>query len=614
MNMQPIPTTWTTGTTEVFKTGTWRAALPRHIRAPSPCHAACPVNGDIAEWIGRARARDFRGAWEILTRHNPFPAIAGRICHHPCEAACNRGGFDEPLAICKLERFVGDVAIERGWAFEPPAVERAERIAVVGGGPSGLSAAFQLRRRGYRVTLFEARPALGGLMRYGIPSYRLARSVLDAEIERIVALGVDVRCGEPLATGADLERMRGEFDAVYLATGAQRPKRLPQLDYAQPWAIDGAEYLARSNAGAPPALGRRVVVIGGGSAAFDAARSARRAGHEVTIVALEARAQLPAQREEVVEALEEGIVLVDGAMLVDAAHVPEKTINADALVSPPFEKGGPGGICPFGGAEGIPPAPRYERGVKARNADEAFPATRQNYPESVEAGEGAGAVVLRCVRVRFEPGAQRDRFTVTPIAGTEFTLAADAIVTSIGQDPDLAPLRSLEAHGALLSVDARGATSAERVYAGGDLASMARFVTEAVGMGKRAALEIDRALRRLPRQAQDAESVVALAAINTWYYPKQPRAVEARLDAAQRLACATEVQLGLEFEQALAETERCFSCGTCIFCNNCVDFCPDLAVKRNGAGFTVLADYCKGCGLCVRECPTGSMKMVEEAR
>ncbi len=547
MTMQPIPTTWTTGTTEVFKTGTWRAALPRHIRAPSPCHAACPVGGDIAEWIGRARARDLRGAWEILTRHNPFPAIAGRICHHPCEAACNRGGFDEALAICKLERFVGDAAIEQGWAFEPPAVELEERIAVVGGGPSGLSAAFHLRRRGYRVTLIEARGALGGLMRYGIPSYRLARSVLDAEIERIVALGVDVRCGEPLATHEDLERLRGGFDAVYIATGAQRTKRLPQLDYAQPWVVDGADYLARGNAGAPPALGKRVVVIGGGSAAVDAARSARRAGHEVTILALESRAQLPAQREEVVEAIEEGIALVDGAMLRAVRH-------------------------------------------------------------------GDAGLQLDCIRVRFVLGAHRSQFTVEPIAGSEFSFAADAIITSIGQDPDLTPLAGLDAHGALLKVDARGATSAERVYAGGDLASMARFVTEAIGMGKRAAIEIDRELRALPRQAQDAEPVVALAAINTWYYPKQPRAPASRLDAEERLARGAEVQLGLDIEQALAETQRCFSCGTCIFCDNCVDCCPDLAVKRNGAGYTVLGDYCKGCGLCARECPTGSMKMVEEAR
>ncbi|GAB4481973.1 MAG: NAD(P)-binding protein [Burkholderiaceae bacterium] len=521
--------------------------MPRHIRAPSPCHAACPVNGDIAEWIGRARERDFRGAWEILTRHNPLPAVAGRICHHPCEAACNRGGYDEPLAICKLERFVGDLAIERGWRFDAPAVERAERVAVVGGGPSGLSAAYQLRRRGWRVTLFEARPALGGLLRYGIPSYRLARSVLDAEIDRIVALGVDVRCGAPLATPEELARLRGEFDAVFLATGAQRTKRLPQLDYTQPWVVDGAEYLARSNAGAPPALGKHVVVVGGGSAALDAARSARRAGHDVTIVALESRAQLSAQRDEVVEALEEGIALIDGAMLAAARR-------------------------------------------------------------------GDAGLRLDCIRVRFAPGVQRGQFTVEPIAGSEFALNADAIVTSIGQDPDLAPLRTLEADGALLKVDARQATSAEHVYAGGDVASTARFVTEAIGMGKRAALEIDRVLRALPQVASDVEPAVALAAIATFDYPKRPRATESRLDAAQRLACATEVQLGFDVERALAETQRCFSCGTCIHCDNCVDYCPDIPVQRDGAGYVVLADYCKGCGLCVKECPTGSMKMVEEVR
>ena len=217
----PVPTTWTTGTTEVFKTGTWRTALPQHIQAPSPCHAACPVNGDIAEWIGRARERDFRGAWQILTRHNPFPAVAGRICHHPCEAACNRAGFDGSLAICRLERHVGDYALAERLAFAPVETTRSERIAVVGGGPSGLSAAFHLRRSGYAVTVFESRPELGGLMRYGIPSYRLARSVLDAEIARIVALGIDVRLGEALTTAEEFERLRNEFDAVYLSIGAR---------------------------------------------------------------------------------------------------------------------------------------------------------------------------------------------------------------------------------------------------------------------------------------------------------------------------------------------------------------------------------------------------------
>jgi NADPH-dependent glutamate synthase beta subunit-like oxidoreductase len=552
-----VPSIWTTGTTEVFKTGTWRSALPQHIHAPSPCHASCPVNGDIAEWIGRARARDFRGAWEILTRHNPFPAVAGRICHHPCEAACNRAGFDGSLAICRLERHVGDEALAEGWAFAPIDAPRKERIAVVGGGPSGLSAAFHLRRRGYAVTLFESGPELGGLMRYGIPPYRLARSVLDGEIARIVALGIEVRCGESMETPEDFERLRAEFAAVYLAIGARCQKRLPRLDYTRPWVMDGADYLAQANAGAPPVLGKRVVVIGGGSAAIDVARSARRAGHEVTILALESVAQMPAQPEEVAEALEEGIVLSDGAMLTEA-------IDA-----------------------------------------------------------GSAGLSLKCVRVRFEASASRGQFTVTPVADGEFSFDADAIVPAIGQDPELAPLEAaLEINGALIKADPRQATSLERVYAGGDVSSMARFVTEAIGMGQRAAREIDRVLRGSAPDADgadagadpDAEPIVPLAAINTFYYPGQARAVEARLPVAERLASGAEVQIGFDLEGALAETERCFSCGTCIQCDNCVHYCPDLAVKREEDGYVVLTDYCKGCGLCVKECPIGAMKMTEEDR
>ena len=555
--MQVIPTTWTTGTTEVFKTGTWRSALPRHIHAPSPCHAACPVEGDIAEWIGCARTGDFRQAWEILTRHNPFPAIAGRICHHPCESACNRAGFDASLAICRLERYVGDRALEERWAFAPIATAYPERIAVVGGGPSGLSAAFHLRRRGYAVTLFESRSELGGLMRYGIPAYRLPRAVIDGEIARLVATGIEVCCDEPVETADHFERLRAEFDAVYLAIGARCQKRLPRLDYTQDWVMDGADYLARSNAGTPPRLGKRIAVIGGGSAAIDVARSARRAGHEVTVIALENASQMPAQREEVVEAREEGIALVDGAMLREAVD------------------------------------------------------------------SGNAGLSLQCVRVRFEPGAQRGAFTVTPTPDSEFVLEADAIVPSIGQDPDLAPVRAaLAADGALLRVDERQATSGERIYAGGDVASMARFVTEAIGMGKRAAVEMDRVLREGADGRHDGhresdvqtEPVVVLAAINTFYHPKRGRPAEHRLDPARRLVSCEEVQKGLDAEQALAEAGRCFSCGSCILCDNCVHYCPDLAVKREADGYVVLADYCKGCGICVKECPTGSMKMTEETR
>jgi Pyruvate/2-oxoacid:ferredoxin oxidoreductase delta subunit len=256
---------------------------------------------------------------------------------------------------------------------------------------------------------------------------------------------------------------------------------------------------------------------------------------------------MPAQREEVLEAREEGVALCDGAML---------------------------------------------RGV----------------------AEDGAALRLACVRVNFEAGARRGQFTVTPVPGSDFTLDADAIVSSIGQDPELAPLAALAADGALLQTDAQGATSAPGVWAGGDLASMARFVTEAVAMGERSALAIHRQLSGEARSGDGVEAVVTLANINLHYHPAQARPAEPRLAPAQRLEHDAEVQLGLDIAQALAETVRCFSCGTCTHCDNCVDYCPDLAVQPADGGYTVLTDYCKGCGLCVKECPTGSLKMQEELR
>jgi Pyruvate/2-oxoacid:ferredoxin oxidoreductase delta subunit len=218
--------------------------------------------------------------------------------------------------------------------------------------------------------------------------------------------------------------------------------------------------------------------------------------------------------------------------------------------------------------------------------------------------------------VNFVPGATRGEFRVEPIEGSDFALRADAVLSCIGQDPALAPFGEvLPPNGALLDVDARTqATSADGVWAGGDVASLARFVTEAIGMGQRAALDIHRHLAGESATDSAEGAPVPLSSIATWYHEPAARAVAPVVPADERLRSDNEVQLGLEIEQALAEGARCFSCGTCITCDNCVAVCPDLAVKRVGDGYEVLAEYCKGCGLCVRECPTGSMTMVEERR
>lgn len=542
------PPIWTTGTTDAIKTGTWRAALPEHRDAPSPCKNACPVNGSIAVWIQHAKEGRYREAWLSLMDNNPFPSVAGRICHHPCETACNRNKFDEPVNICRLERVVGDMAIEAGWEFPKPGSSRNERVAVVGGGPSGLSAAFQLRRRGFAVTLFESQPALGGLMRYGIPEYRLPKHVLDAEINRILAMGVEVRCDAKIDSAEDYKRLSKEFDFVYLATGAGVPKRLPTLDYAQAWAMDGAEYLARTNSGEVPYRGKRVVVIGGGSAAMDAARSARRHDNTITILSLEPENMMPAQREEVVEAKEEAITLCDGAML--------KSVTAEA-----------------------------------------------------------DGLTLNCIKVGFTPGSVAGQFKIEPLAGSEFALKADTVISSIGQDPDLKPLADLVAcDGALVRVDAKQRTSDGKILAGGDVSSMARYVTQAIGFGKRAAAAIEAGLVSTPAEPDGSEPEVGIETINTHYYAHEDRRQERHVAPAERVRNFDETTLGLEMQEALEETDRCFSCGNCIFCDNCFYYCPDMAVKKVEGGYEIRTDYCKGCGLCAKECPTGSIAMREEMR
>ncbi len=545
MNQQPSPL-WTNASSLLRKTGTWRSARPDYRLSPSPCLGACPVNGRIAEWIGLVNNGDIKGAWLTLVDNNPFPAIAGRICHHPCETACNRQHMDSAIGICALERYVGDFAMGEGWSLPVPDNENSKSVAVIGGGPAGLSAAYQLRRLGIKVTLLERGSQLGGLLRYGIPAYRLDKKIVDYEIKRILDMGVEVKLSASVKDHHALQKLHDEYDAVYLATGASQPKALPMLDYSRSWVLDSAEFLAATNAGEPCLLGQKVVVIGGGSAAMDVARTARRLGKTVILISLEPEHLLPAQRAEVDEAIEEGVEFVSATQM--------QSINRDG-----------------------------------------------------------DSLILECMRINFNPGEERGLFTIEPIPGSEFQLRVDAIIPSIGQDADIARWQSLlESDGRVVKTGQRWQTSTPGIFAGGDVASMDRFVTEAIGMGKQAAVEIGRYLGQLTSDSTVNTPETGFSDINTHYFPAAERSRQVNLEAPDRLQHFDEVQQPLGEDSALAEACRCFSCGSCIYCDNCYLYCPDMAITKLHRGYELKSDYCKGCGLCVAECPTGSVVMLEE--
>jgi len=260
----PFAITLDVGSSRANRTGSWRIERPVYVDRLPPCNDACPAGEDIQGWLYQAEPGDYEAAWRQLTEDNPFPAVMGRICYHPCETACNRAELDEAVGINSVERFLGDLAIDRGWALPPVRDDSGKRVLVIGAGPAGLSATYHLRRLGHHVRLVDSSPQLGGMMRYGIPAYRLPRSVLDAEIARIIALGVDVELGH---TVHDIEGERSESgaDAVFLAVGAQLGRRvdIPAGDSSR--VLDAISVLHRVADDDPPMLGRRVVVYGGGT-------------------------------------------------------------------------------------------------------------------------------------------------------------------------------------------------------------------------------------------------------------------------------------------------------------------------------------------------------------
>ena len=303
----PFAITLDAGSSRANHTGSWRTERPEYVRNLPPCNGACPAAEDVQGWLFHAESGDYETAWRTIVRDNPFPAVMGRVCYHPCETACNRGHLDEAVGINSVERFLGDLAVERGWSIPVEAAATGRRVLVVGAGPSGLSAAYHLRRLGHEVEVRDAAPAAGGMMRYGIPRYRLPREILDAEIARIAAMGVSLVLGGPV-TDIVAAMTEGGFDAAFLAVGAGVGRRAFVPAGAAARVIDAVALLHGMEDEEPPLIGRRVVVYGGGDTAVDAARTARRLGAEPVIVYRRTRDRMPAHDLEVEEALEEGVL------------------------------------------------------------------------------------------------------------------------------------------------------------------------------------------------------------------------------------------------------------------------------------------------------------------
>ena len=520
-------------------TGSWRVEKPEYVHRMPPCNNACPAGENIQNWLYIAEDGSYENAWRALVEENPFPAIMGRVCYHPCQDVCNRSFLDEAVGINSVERFLGDHALEKGWSIPAPAVESGYKVLVIGAGPAGLSAAYHLRRLGHDVTVRDATHAPGGMMRYGIPKYRLPREILDAEINRIKDMGIKFEMNTRVD---DVHSAMDEgFNAVFLAIGAQLSKRayIPASEAAR--IMDAIKVLHDVEDGNQPLLGRKVVVYGGGNTAMDVARTAKRLGaEEAVIVYRRTRDKAPANDLEITEALEEGILV---KWLSTVNHVGHHELRIE----------------------------------KMELDDQGFP----------------------------QP------------TGEFETLEADSLILALGQEVDFSLLGNsadLDVTDGTMSVDATMMTTHPGIFAGGDMVPADRTVTTGVGHGKKAARNIDAWLRQSSYAPAKNTDLVTYDQLNSWYYTDAPHVVRERLDATRRAKDFSEVVKGLDESNALYEARRCMSCGNCFECDNCFGVCPDNAIIKlgPGKGFEINLDYCKGCGICVSECPSSSIVMVAD--
>jgi NADPH-dependent glutamate synthase beta subunit-like oxidoreductase len=607
---------------------------PTYIQSTPPCQGSCPSGEDIRGYLNIVRGVEKppagvawqEYAWRRLTEANPLPSVMGRVCPAPCESGCNRNQVEDFVGINSVEHFLGEWAIEHKLAFPKPAERTGKKVAVIGAGPAGLSAAYQLARKGHAVTIFDEREELGGMMRYGIPGFRTPRAVLDAEIQRILDLGVATRMACRIGTDVTLEQIKSEFDAVFLGLGAQSGRPLPVEGWDAPNVVTATAFLKAFNDGRMRHVGKRVVVVGGGDTSIDVATVARRLGHIDQVHESDrpenAIAGYAAHDVATLSARQGAEVTLTSVFAIDKMQASKGEVE-HAL------------------AEGI-----AIRGGLA--------------PVAVIRGADGRATALRVVQceARFVSG----RLEIKQVAGTEEDIEADLIVSAIGQAVDFTGLETLNnGKGGITSDKNYQVQGQAGMFVGGDVVRP-HLLTTAIGHGAIAADGIDRHLRAEPLDKRPKIDVhgfdltrkmiekglkitqieeptwgtdASTGAIHNYdnrsdryviphtelflghfnYTPRNRRKIVS-LTAQEALNNFEERMLPLLEAQAQAEAKRCMSCGQCFECDNCVVYCPQTAVfkvskSKSTTGRYVDTDYskCIGCHICKDVCPTGYIQM-----
>lgn len=564
----------TIGTMAWNRTGEWRYLTPQVANKQAPCSGACPAGEDTAHVEMLNAAGHFREAWELILQENPFPGVCGRVCFHPCEEVCNRGEFDHPIAIHTLERFVADTAGRCHLQPDPERLPaRPERIAIVGAGPSGLAAAWFMARLGYACDVFESSTQAGGILRWGIPLYRLPLSVLEREVAQIEALGPRIHTGKAIDANG-LNKLLQSHQAVYVACGHSKMTPLGIPGETHPAVLDGLTFLANLRNGQRPAVPGLSAVVGGGNTAIDVARSIVRLGGKALILYRRRREDMPAFGDEVQMALDEGVELME-------------------LVAPASIESAAGG-CRI-----------VLRRMRVTGSDRG---RARIEPHDVLTCE------VEVKRIFAAIGAQAsDPWIEPPHSGAGIlNLGSCSLVQKNGATP---LIYGGDAYNDVKSVVHAVASGKQAALA---LDTLFREGAEAVGpklevcrVGDGASLSME-AYMGGPRSRR-SRHVVRYEEINTNYFQYSARLTQPELALEERIGNFSEIELPVPENLAVLEAKRCFNCGVCNQCDNCYSLCPDFSVIRDrvSGSRNINFDYCKGCGICDHECPRGIITMEE---